>query len=59
LSGKEKCGIIATYLYIGMLTFYLAFCAISGFLGGKFGATCVQAPKMSWHWESLLIVDTV
>ena len=59
LHGKEKYAIQLTYLYIILLTVYLAFCAISGFLGGELGATCVRAPQTSWHWQSLTIVDTV
>lgn len=46
LQGKEKCATQTTYLYITVLTIYLAFCAISGFLdlsflGVEWGATCV------------------
>lgn len=49
--------ISATFAYIGVLSAFLLFIAVGGFLNNsKIGATCNED---SWHYDSISVVDSI
>lgn len=47
----------ATFLYIGVLSTFLLFIVLTGFLNNSsIGATCNED---SWHYDSISVVDTI